>query len=325
MRLKLISLLFLCSTLFGQGVSNSTARRIVRGATLPGTCNQSDVFFRTGDNIGFLCGPNNSWVQITSGAAVVFPNSAFLATNSSGVPVAANSASAPGSVIIGQSSLSTGAESTAVGARASSAASGVAVGSDCGALASGAVCIGTSGDAFSANSVAIGGATAVTGSSAIGIGTVASTSSLNGIAIGAGSNSGASNATAFGAGISNSVANSVNIGANFVTFAKMSALGVEVNHSLAGGTAPTLGGACSTSASGTLTDESGKVSTTTTGVCTFTITFGTAYTTDAPSCVAFNETTANLTRPSTTTTVLTVVVTTVSGDVVSYSCRGHRV
>lgn len=93
---------------------------------------------------------------------------------------------------------------------------------------------------------------------------------------------------------------------------------------LAAGTAPTLGGACTTAAVGTLTDESGKISTTTTGVCTFTITFGTAYTTDAPSCSVQNNTTANLFVPSTSTTVLTGVGTTVSGDVISYSCRGHK-
>lgn len=83
---------------------------------------------------------------------------------------------------------------------------------------------------------------------------------------------------------------------------------------------PTVGG------SGTIVtgskDSFGKATTATTGVSTITVTFSAGAFSNAPSCMAENETTANLQRASTTTTVLTIVGTTVAGDSIAWHCGG---
>lgn len=67
---------------------------------------------------------------------------------------------------------------------------------------------------------------------------------------------------------------------------------------------------------------SGKVTTTTTGVATITITFQATWTT-APACHATNETTANILKATSTTTTLVITGTTVASDSIAYSCVGH--
>ena len=65
-------------------------------------------------------------------------------------------------------------------------------------------------------------------------------------------------------------------------------------------------------------DHVGKVTANNTGVSTITITFGQAFT-NAPSAFAYNETTqANICTVITTTTTLTIVCTTVTGDKIAY-------
>jgi hypothetical protein len=66
-------------------------------------------------------------------------------------------------------------------------------------------------------------------------------------------------------------------------------------------------------------DNSGKITANNAGSSTITLTFGTPYST-APSCVAQNNTTANILKPSTSTTQLVLTGTTGSGDVISYQC-----
>ncbi len=66
-------------------------------------------------------------------------------------------------------------------------------------------------------------------------------------------------------------------------------------------------------------DNAGKITANNAGSSTVTLTFGTAYST-APSCVAQNNTTANIVKPTSTTSTLTIVGTTGSGDVISYQC-----
>lgn len=69
------------------------------------------------------------------------------------------------------------------------------------------------------------------------------------------------------------------------------------------------------------TDTAGKVLSTTTGAATITVTFAAAFA-HAPACTTSNETTANLARASSSTTVLTISGVTVTGDSLSYSCLG---
>lgn len=70
------------------------------------------------------------------------------------------------------------------------------------------------------------------------------------------------------------------------------------------------------------TDSAGKVTSTTTGVATITVTFAGTFI-NGTSCTANNNTTANIVRSSSTTTILTIVGTTVTGDVISYQCLGY--
>lgn len=86
------------------------------------------------------------------------------------------------------------------------------------------------------------------------------------------------------------------------------------------------GGAPSISGDGTLNtgskDSAGKVTSTTTGAASIVVTFSTAFQ-NAPACYTTNETTANLARAISTTTTVTIVGTTVTGDVLSYGCIGY--
>lgn len=69
-------------------------------------------------------------------------------------------------------------------------------------------------------------------------------------------------------------------------------------------------------------DYAGKITSTGTGASTAVITFSTTYG-HAPACMVTNETTANLARPVSTTTTLTVNATVVTGDSLAYQCRGY--
>ena len=69
MRLKLISLLLLSSLLQAQGIFSSTARRVVKGASLPATCDVGAVYFKTAATVGlYQCSVADTWV-IMSGVA----------------------------------------------------------------------------------------------------------------------------------------------------------------------------------------------------------------------------------------------------------------
>jgi hypothetical protein len=98
---------------------------------------------------------------------------------------------------------------------------------------------------------------------------------------------------------------------------------LTLRHPVGAGTGPSLDTGCGT---GTLatgsSDMAGKITTNTTGACTIVLTFGTAWG-RAPSCAVNNETTANLSRSTTTTTTATLSGTTVTGDVWSYHCIGY--
>lgn len=98
-------------------------------------------------------------------------------------------------------------------------------------------------------------------------------------------------------------------------------------HLLGAGTAP---GVTNTSANscGTTTatlvgsDTAGKVTVGATAGTSCTITFTTAFT-NAPACFANNETTANLSRATSTTTTVILAGTFVAGDVLSYGCLSY--
>jgi hypothetical protein len=97
----------------------------------------------------------------------------------------------------------------------------------------------------------------------------------------------------------------------------------SVGHLITSGTAPAVS-ACGTSPSIVGNDVSGKVTIGTGGgITSCTVTFNTAWT-NAPPCVANNETTAVLTRGSSTTTVLTLSASFTDSDVVSYHCIGYQ-
>jgi hypothetical protein len=100
-----------------------------------------------------------------------------------------------------------------------------------------------------------------------------------------------------------------------------------ITHLIGGGTAPTVAdttaASCGTTAA-TITgkDAAGKVTVGTVSGTSCTVTFGTAWT-NAPSCTVTNETTANLTRATSTTTTVILAGTFVGGDVLAYHCIGY--
>jgi hypothetical protein len=69
-------------------------------------------------------------------------------------------------------------------------------------------------------------------------------------------------------------------------------------------------------------DLAGKITSGVTATYTGVLTFGTAWV-RAPACFVQNETTANIAQATSTTTTLTVVGVTVTGDVLSYHCFGY--
>lgn len=69
-------------------------------------------------------------------------------------------------------------------------------------------------------------------------------------------------------------------------------------------------------------DSAGKITATGTGASTIVLTFSITFT-RAPACMITNETTANLVRPISTATGLTVAATIVTGDSLSYVCTGY--
>lgn len=89
------------------------------------------------------------------------------------------------------------------------------------------------------------------------------------------------------------------------------------------GTSPGISNTCGgeTLATGS-SSNAGKVTAKTTGACTITLTFATAFT-RAPACNATNETTANLIRAVGSTTTVVISGTTVTNDVVSYTCLSY--
>lgn len=93
---------------------------------------------------------------------------------------------------------------------------------------------------------------------------------------------------------------------------------------LFGGTSPTLSG-CGTSPSIVGNDKVGRITVGTGGIATScTVTFNTAWT-NAPICMANNETTILLAQASATTTVLTITsaVAFTASDTIGYHCLGY--
>lgn len=86
-------------------------------------------------------------------------------------------------------------------------------------------------------------------------------------------------------------------------------------------TVATVGGSCGSGPTITGTDVAGKVITGTGAPTSCTVTFSSAWA-SAPSCWANNETTANLTRATSTTTTVVLAGTMVAGDVLTYGCIG---
>lgn len=89
------------------------------------------------------------------------------------------------------------------------------------------------------------------------------------------------------------------------------------------GTTPALSGSCGTSPSVVGTDVAGKVTTGSVAPSSCVLTFATAWT-NAPSCMVTNETTANVARAVSSTTVVTLTGTMIAGDVLSYLCVGWK-
>lgn len=102
---------------------------------------------------------------------------------------------------------------------------------------------------------------------------------------------------------------------------------LTLRHSLAQGTAPTIGSGFGTSPSIAGRDEATRVTVGTSPGSTGVITFGTAYTT-APVCSANNETTTTVvltTTPTTTQVTVTVVSgTLIAADKIGVLCRGFQ-
>jgi hypothetical protein len=102
---------------------------------------------------------------------------------------------------------------------------------------------------------------------------------------------------------------------------------LTLRHLIANGTVPTVANtsanSCGTTAATIVgNDMAGKITVGATAGTSCTITFGTAWP-NAPSCHTDDETTANLQRPTSTTTTLIIAGTMVAGDVINYGCVGY--
>lgn len=98
---------------------------------------------------------------------------------------------------------------------------------------------------------------------------------------------------------------------------------IQAPHHLGSGSAPGISG-CTATIDADATDAAGKVTSGTSGACSATLTFATAYS-KAPACVVTNETTANLIRATSTVTTVVLAGVTVSADVLSYVCVGPKI
>ncbi len=102
---------------------------------------------------------------------------------------------------------------------------------------------------------------------------------------------------------------------------------LKLRHTLASGSAPTVAdtsaASCGTTAA-TIAGSDGahRITVGTVGGTSCTVTFGTAWTT-APSCIATNETTANLLRATASTTTVIVAGTMVAADKLAVLCVGY--
>jgi len=111
------------------------------------------------------------------------------------------------------------------------------------------------------------------------------------------------------------------------TRASISQTGLSATHFIGIGTAPTVAdttaASCGTTAATIAgTDTAGKVTVGATSGTSCTVTFGTAWA-NAPSCTVSNETTANLSRATSTTTTVILAGTFVGADVLAYQCLGR--
>lgn len=95
---------------------------------------------------------------------------------------------------------------------------------------------------------------------------------------------------------------------------------LKVRHTLGAGTAPTLSVGTGTIAG---TDEAGRVTLTAGSQTSITVTFGTAYTTNIPICVANDETTALVVKATPTLTTLVMAASFDASDKITWVCRGY--
>ena len=101
-------------------------------------------------------------------------------------------------------------------------------------------------------------------------------------------------------------------------------LGLTTAHVIHGGSAPTVSPTnCGTSPTIAGRDEGFRVTVDATASLSCVVTFAVAFT-NAPACVANNETTGNLLRATATTTTVTLIGVTVSGDTLTAVCRGYE-
>ena len=89
------------------------------------------------------------------------------------------------------------------------------------------------------------------------------------------------------------------------------------------GSAPSVGGSCGTGPAIVGTNVAGKVTSGTGTPTSCTVSF-TSNWTNAPACNVTNETTANLTRATSTVSNVILAGTMVAGDVLAYTCLGRR-
>ena len=103
---------------------------------------------------------------------------------------------------------------------------------------------------------------------------------------------------------------------------QVTALTIDANsHLITGGSVPTIGGSCGTSPSIVGTDHAGKVTSGSVAPSSCTVTFNKSFS-NAPACIAVNETTSNLLKTTSTTTTVVLAGTMVAGDVLAYVCSG---
>lgn len=300
LRSILFSLLLLLTPIYSHAqVTSLTAFRIRAGATLPATCtaNTGAVFFLTTTDLMYICTAANTWTALAASGG----SGSFSSVTDSGLTATRVTFAGVGGLLSDDADMTFVTNTLSI--------TQISMGGSLTWASDNATDIGASGatrprTAYIGTSLVMGANNTGSGAIRLANNTFLTTARSN-------------NTTGM---------NVIGIDDNNLLRIGSTAANLQYSFTDSTGSPVVIGmGTPTVTGDGTIVtgsqDSMGKVTSTVTAAATITVTFATAFTL-APACVSNNGTTANLTKSSSTTTVLTITGTTVSGDSISYICLG---